>query len=138
VGALLMFGTRQRGLIGSDGGKMILIIRRLYCPKCDRIHHELPDCIVPYKRHCAETLEQIVTNGAKAEVPVTDSRTLQRVLAWWLVMLPYFLGILNGLTAKHKMWFGDPPAFKTIIRAVVNTNHWKFAHSVTTRSAGVS
>jgi hypothetical protein len=132
-----MIGTRMRGLIDRDGVKIILIIRRLYCPKCERIHHELPDCIVPYKRHCAETIEEIVNSGAKAEVPVKDGRSLQRILAWWIAMLPYFLGILNGLSEKHKMWFGNPPAFKTIIRAVVNTNHWNFAYSMSTRSAAV-
>ena len=133
-----MFGVRQRGLIDRDGVKIVLIIRRLYCPKCECIHHELPDCIVPYKRHCAETIEEIASSGEKAEVPVKDGRSLQRILAWWIAMLPYFLGILNGLAEKHKTRFGDPPAFKEIIRAVVNTNHWDFAYRVSTRSAGVS
>jgi len=133
-----MSGTRQRGLIDRDGVKINLIIRRLYCPKCERIHHELPDCIVPYKRHCAETIEEIVSSGAKAEGPVKDDRSLQRILAWWFVMLPYFLGVLSGLSEKHKTRFGGSPAFRTIIRAVVNTNHWDFAHKVSTRSAGVS
>jgi hypothetical protein len=137
MGPLLMIGTRRRGLIDRDGVKIILIIRRLYCAKCERIHHELPDCIVPYKRHCAETIEEIISSGTKAEGPVKESRSLQRILAWWLVMLPYFLGVLTGLAEKHNTQFGDPPAFKTIIRAVVNSNRWNSAHSMSTRSAAV-
>ena len=124
-------------MIDRDGVKIILIIRRLYCQKCERIHHELPDCIVPYKRHCAETIEEIASSGAKAEGPVKDSRSLQRILVWWLAMLPYFLGILTGLAEKHNTQFGEVPAFKTIIRAVVNSNHWNFAHLVSTRSGAV-
>jgi hypothetical protein len=137
MGPLEMFGARLRGLIDSVGTKLKLIIRRLYCPKCDRIHHELPDCIVPYKRHCAGTIEKIIS-GTKETGPVTDDRTVQRIIAWWKVMLPYFSGILNGLTQKHGVQFGNPPAFKEIIRAVVGANHWNFKHSVSTCSSAVS
>ncbi|WP_307545897.1 DUF6431 domain-containing protein [Paenibacillus sp. V4I5] len=32
----------------------LLVIRRLHCSQCLKIHHELPDCIVPYKRYESE------------------------------------------------------------------------------------
>ena len=59
---LLERGRRLRGMIDSNGDKTALYIRRLCCHKCNRLHHELPDCLVPYKRHCAQTIEAVI-NG---------------------------------------------------------------------------
>ena len=53
-------GRRERKIIDSGGEKVKLVIRRLRCERCKRIHHELPDCIVPYKRHCSETIEAVI------------------------------------------------------------------------------
>jgi len=107
--------------------KKILIIRRLRCEDCKRIHHELPDCIVPYKRICAETIESI-TNGSD-EAPC-ENRFISRILAWWLAVKAYFLNILKALAQKHGAFYQEPPAFKEIIRAVVNSNNWFFAKSI--------
>jgi hypothetical protein len=113
-----------------------LQIRRLYCGDCNRIHHELPDCIVPYKRHCAETIEKIVS-GKTDDAPC-ETETIRRIMTGWSIVLPYFLKILDSLTAKHGARFGDPPAFREIVRAVVNSNNWVFAQAVCTRSDSMS
>ncbi|WP_445349419.1 DUF6431 domain-containing protein [Desulforudis sp. DRI-14] len=49
-GHLKVIGSRKRSCIDSLGDKIVLIIRRLGCVACHRIHHELPDMLVPYKR----------------------------------------------------------------------------------------
>lgn len=36
----------------------MLRIRRLRCVKCRRMHHELPDFIVPHKHYAARSIEQ--------------------------------------------------------------------------------
>ena len=78
---LLMRSWRLRVMFNSTGERKELMIRRLYCAKCKRLHHELPDCIVPFKRHCAETIVKII-NGDLKEVPC-DDRTIIRILLWW-------------------------------------------------------
>ena len=115
-------GKRQRTLTESSGNKVKLVIRRMRCVQCKRIHHELPDCVVPYKRHCAETIEAII-KGNTGEVPC-DAGVVRRVKLWWKVMLEYYLHILKSLAEKYNIKFSKPAAFKEIIRAAANSNNW--------------
>ena len=124
-------------MIADDGRKLHLVIRRLYCENCNRIHHELPDCLVPYKRHGAETIEKVISGCDCREVPC-ENRTIQRIRAWWKALLPYFLSILNSLAEKLNVTYSLAPALKEIVRAVVNSNNWIFAHQLCTRSVSVS
>jgi hypothetical protein len=118
------------------GEKLKLIIRRLYCPKCKRLHHELPDCIVPYKRHTAETIEEIISG--KSEGIACDFKTVRRIMTWWKAVGPYFRSIMGTLAEKYIIAMHDPPAFKEMVRAAVNTNNWIFADMICTRSASLS
>ena len=127
---LILRGYRKRTLIELVDGyeqRIILIIRRLRCEKCNRIHHELPECVVPYKRHCAEIIEKITSGSGKK---VFEIRFISRIMAWWSAVLPYFLNILKTLAQKHGTFYQDTPAFNAIIRAAVNSNNWVFAHSI--------
>ena len=124
---LIVIGTRSRMIIGSGGTPMTIIIRRLRCEECGKIHHELPDCVVPYKRHCAETIEKIIS-GEAGEV-ITEDSTLRRIRNWWSSCLLYFASILATLEAKYGAVF-EKSAPREIIRAIVNSNFW-----IHTRSA---
>jgi hypothetical protein len=130
-------GRRERQVRKSEEEKEILIIRRLYCAKCDRLHHELPDCIVPYKRYGADVIERVI-NGKEAEQQTKrntcGANTIRRLQGWWETVKPYFLNILLTLTARFGVSFGKPPAFKETVRAVANSNNWVFAHQLCTRS----
>jgi len=128
---LFVIGTRRRGIIDSAGEKLTLIIRRLRCKDCLVIHHELPDTIVPYKRHCAESIEKVIAGDAAAVY--CDSTTASRIRVWWAVCYLYFKSVLASLKEKHGAVFSDPPALKEIVRAVVNAHLW-----VHTRSAVLS
>ena len=128
---LLVIGTRKRRIINSEGEKQTLIIRRLRCKECRAIHHELPDTIVPYKRHCAENIEKIIAGDASAVY--CDGSTVSRIRAWWAVCYLYFVSVLASLREKHGTVFSDPPALVEIVRAVVNAHLW-----VHTRSAYLS
>nr|WP_233162833.1 MULTISPECIES: DUF6431 domain-containing protein [unclassified Cohnella] len=57
---LVVIGSRHRKLSTAAGDQRLLIVRRLRCLQCRKIHHELPDCIVPYKRYESESVEQIL------------------------------------------------------------------------------
>ncbi|MED4936026.1 DUF6431 domain-containing protein [Heyndrickxia coagulans] len=43
-----VIGTRDRKAIDRSGKKHIYNIRRLQCEQCGKIHHELPEFLVPY------------------------------------------------------------------------------------------
>jgi hypothetical protein len=124
-------------MLKRDDEKQILIIRRLYCKKCDRLHHELPDCIVPYKRCGADEIKNIIS-GKEAEKHPTKriggENTIRRIRGWWEAVKPYFLSILLTLVARFGVSYGNPPAFKETVRAVANSNNWVFAHQLCTRS----
>ena len=78
-GQLSGYGWRQRIMMESDGNNKILTIRRLYCPACEKIHHELPDILIPYKRHCAETIINIIT-GNDENYACCNNCTILRIL----------------------------------------------------------
>jgi hypothetical protein len=128
---LVVIGSRKRKVIGSTGVGMILIIRRLRCKECHAIHHELPDMVIPYKRHCAETVEKII-GGQKDGLPCEES-TIRRIRAWWAVCRLYFESVLVSLREKYGMFLSAKSAPRKIVRAVANANLW-----VHTRSALLS
>jgi hypothetical protein len=136
-GALTKRGYRMRVMIAADGEKKRLSIRRLFCPQCNCIHHELPDCLVPYKRHCLETIEKAIQREGDKLKTTHDYRTIQRIRTWWRITEPYFFGILSSLVEKYKIESDHAPAFKSVVRAVVNANRWVFAHTLCTRSDAV-
>jgi len=129
--ALAYFSTRDRDIIDTDGSIKTLFIRRLQCEnkECRKIHHELPvGYIVPYKRHCAETIEKVI-NGEVTKAVENEQRTIDRIKTWWNYVLPYFLNILKSLTEKTGHIFDDSPKTAEIVRAVVNSHNWIFTRS---------
>jgi len=129
---LVYFSTRDRTVVNPDGSKTILLIRRLKCENTgcsQRIHHELPaGYIVPYKRHCAETIEEVI-NGGTTKAVENEQRTVDRIKAWWNYVLPYFLNVLKSLAEKTGQVFGNPPKTVEIVRAVANSHNWIFTRS---------
>jgi hypothetical protein len=97
---LLMRATRERvWWLGNEVVRMLLI-RRLYCEDCGRIHHEIPDCLVPYKRYGADVIENIVSGEVRAKDAPCPSSTASRIRAWWNAVQGYFLRILMTLEAR--------------------------------------
>ncbi|MGL4523734.1 MAG: DUF6431 domain-containing protein [Bacilli bacterium] len=80
---LKVIGTRQRVAYQAYGTREVYRIRRLRCAYCERIHHELPDFLVPYKRHVASTIEEVLVKGTTTSA--CDESTIRRWLGWWLV-----------------------------------------------------
>jgi hypothetical protein len=133
---LLMRSTRERVCWegDTDNEKRKLLIRRLYCERCDCIHHELPDCLVPYKRYSANVIVNIIEGQPPKTAPCPDG-TVRRLKAWWDAVSPYFLNILLTLVSRFGVSYGNPPAFKETVRAVANSNSWVFAWQICTCSA---
>lgn len=151
-GSLEVIGSRPRGFISGTGEKTILIIRRLRCRQCKRIHHELPDILVPYKRYGSESVEAVVTENSVLTV-AADESTLGRWRNWLLKLSDYFLGCLVAIAIRYgreaaegvsslsksklqRIWqhVGDAPGWLArLVRPVANLNLW-----IHTRSAFLS
>ena len=130
---------------------MTLIIRRLRCERCNRVHHELPDILVPYKRYCRESIEAVVTRNVPLTV-AADESTIFRWRSWFRGLVNHFLGCLASITIRNnntvvdliqlpqsslqRIWcvVGDAPGWLArVVRPVANFNLW-----VHTRSAFLS
>lgn len=98
--SLAVIGSRPRTRRTADGTRQIVIIRRLQCDGCGRIHHELPDCVVPYKRYDADSLETFATQGRTAAI-AADESTLQRWERWFRAWAPYVTGCWAALEARQ-------------------------------------
>ena len=133
-GCFCVIGVRRRQMICATGELEILIIRRLRCTKekCHKIHHELPDCLYPFKRHCAETIEAVI-KGKENTTPcgIDEAKRLKK---WWFLMLPYFMSILFSLNLKYETCFDHNTTPREVVRAVVNSHSWVHTRSLVTRT----
>jgi hypothetical protein len=116
-----------------DGAVHVLLIRRLYCENCRKIHHELPDCLVPYKRYEADVIESVIKGKTARGCGVRIS-TVHHFRKWWNAMKQYFFNVMDTLVAKFGVSYGSPPAFRETVRATTNSNNWTFPHWLSTRS----
>lgn len=150
---LAVIGSRQRKVVSECGDSRLLIIRRLRCSQCRKIHHELPDCVVPYKRYESECIEQVVSESVEPPSVAADDSTLRRWRSWFKKQSTYLLGCLTSIatrfhrdpvegpsissqSAHHRIghYVGDAPGWLArIVRPVTNLNLW-----VHTRSAFLS
>lgn len=146
-GSLSVAGSRARVCIQSTGERIKLIIRRMHCEQCRRIHHELPDILVPYKRYDRSSIEQIVTEPAPAVA--ADESTLRRIRNWFYEWVAYAVRVLSAIEHRFGMPEGGvssllQPSLQSsgrvvrgwmakTVRAITNSNLW-----VQTRSACLS
>lgn len=102
------------------------------------MHHELPDLLVPYKRHCSTTVENIV-EGATTTV-YCEAGTMKKIAMWFRERSRYFFGCIesvlgcNGfagnvssvsLLQRIKVAVGATSSWlKRLVRIVVNSNFW--------------
>lgn len=151
-GLLKVIGSRRRGYINGLGEHRVLMIRRLRCALCNRVHHELPDRVVPYKRYGSRSIEAVVSEDATLFVEADES-TIIRWKRWFLDLVNYFAGALSSIAIRYdlesaegesdlpqsplqRIWqhVGDAPCWLArVVRPVVNANYW-----VHTRSAFLS
>jgi len=141
---LKVIGSRKRKALNNCSEKMIIVIRRLKCPNCERIHHELPNILVPYKRYTSECVEAIIDNK-EAAISCEDS-TIRRIKEWFKCLMVYIAGSLESIAVKMgietevkektvlqriKSFVGEEPKWLSkVVRTLINTNNW-----VHTRSA---
>ena len=137
---LRVIGSRPRTRRTPEGMRQVLMIRRLRCSQCRHIHHELPDCLVPYKRYDVEALESFATQGFTAAV-AADTSTFMRWHTWFAMWLPYVQRCWAVLMARARKtalapsfpaalqgrapWAQAPPGWlRILVHALVATALW--------------
>ena len=122
---LSVSGSRRRGLIEYSGEKKILKIRRLWCDRCRRTHHELPDLIVPYKRYSTEAIENILTDKPKnADDSPCELSTAKRIKFWFFLLREYCESTLESLM-EH--WKNDREIISEILRLLPLSEYQYFS-----------
>jgi len=106
-GQLSVIGSRPRKSIKGSGEVIQLVIRRLRCGDCRRIHHELPDLLIPYKRYDAESIEHVITEPTSLNI-AADESTLYRWRSWFLAWLTYAQGCLQSIAIRFDLPVGNP------------------------------
>ena len=129
-GRLSAIGTRRRHFIREDGTKAVLMIRRYRCEGCDRIHHELPDFLLPYKQHTALTFEK-VCQGRRWDV-CCDDNDFRRLYLWLMqIFFPMAVKLFSpspgiGRVLLRKNISDSPPGWLSkLIYWLVNENRWQ-------------
>ena len=91
-GKFKVIGSRRRVLYQQDGSCIFLVVRRLRCLGCKKISHELPDIVVPYKRHEADTIACRLAGNPlqKAVCCPAESSTMNRWKHWFFYNQVYF------------------------------------------------
>lgn len=111
---LVVIGSRKRKYRTSCDQTKILVIRRMRCSHCNRIHHELPDCLIPYKRYESQCVEQVITNPAKAIDTPADEATLYRWRSWYQALSPYLLGCLRSISIRFGQDLVESPSVSSL------------------------
>ena len=142
-GTLYVIGSRKRKSIKSSGEVIILMIRRLRCQSCQRIHHELPDLLVPFKHYDSESIEMVITNPPNLPV-AADESTLYRWRSWFDWIGSYLAGCLTSIATRffaktvddwpsqpqsvlQRIWHYTKPStgwLSRTVRSVTNLNLW--------------
>lgn len=127
-GNLSVIGSRVRKSIKGSGEVTQLVIRRLRCVDCKRIHHELPDLLVPYKRYDAESIEHVINESTSLDI-AADESTLHRWRSWFLAWALYAQGCLQSIAIRFDLSVGNPSftpqsALLSIGRYVGDASGW--------------
>ncbi|WP_236620369.1 DUF6431 domain-containing protein [Sporolactobacillus laevolacticus] len=126
-GELKVIGSRLRKYIEDSGKCVSLRIRRLCCGTCSKIHHELPDLLLPYKRYESCCFEKAISQPNKNDV-ATDNSTLFRWNRWFLEFIDYWLACLHSIALRFQQMDLAPVApssVESLTLSCLNLNHGK-------------
>jgi len=116
-------GKPKRKLIMLDGETRLLKLKRLKCGNCAKTHRVLPDIIIPYKHHCAETYNDVIKNGAINAI-YCEAYTIHRIKAWWAAMQLYIKSTMLAIMEKHGVDLKAEKKLGKIVRALANSHLW--------------
>ena len=135
-GGFQVVGSRKRVLCRQDASVTHLIVRRLKCNDCGKISHELPDIIVPYKRHESATISQALEKqGSSCQDSCCENSTIRRWKLWFFLLHDYLETTIHALMELwHCTAFVRLPLYplecqadgwlKILVRNLVNSGRW--------------
>lgn len=127
---LIKKGWRSRKLITLIGSLLLLLVQRVRCKSCGKIHHVLPDIIVPYKRYDAETIEAIIEDNPEEAPCGLDEQEIHRVKKWWTEMKHYISKKAEIVMNRRPIQISPKSELTTIVRALANAHLWPGTRSV--------
>ncbi|WP_255342849.1 DUF6431 domain-containing protein [Oribacterium sp. FC2011] len=109
--ALKYRDSRKRIMRWYNSGVRYIIVRRMKCTSCNKLHAELPDCLAPYKQYAAEIIENEIDGIVSEDDLCTEdrpcSKTVDRWNQWLLNLNPKVLrslfSILKSLINNFKI-----------------------------------
>ena len=119
---VIMKGWRRRGSIDHLENSTVFLVRRVKCKGCSKIHHVLPDIIIPYKHHNAETVEMIIRE--RADETFCNESEINRIKSWWVCMKLYVLDKANAVAKIAKVQISSDSKLATIARTLANAHLW--------------
>ena len=87
---------RSRIVREAGGKKSYIMIRRLKCEKCGRLHNELPDFLSPYKHYRAEIIEDVVDELVTSDDLETEDYPCEQTMERWKEWIRSNTDRING------------------------------------------
>ena len=112
-------------------------LRVMECRHCGKTHRELPEGLVPYKRHDLNSLCEIAE--ATETQHTCETSTWLRIRFWLAWFLWYAQNVLDGLITAGQMSATFSPGHSlrrrtaSFVRLVVNSGNWEQHRSAMTR-----
>jgi len=111
-GALKYRDRRQRKARNESGAWVIYRLRRLRCQDCGKLHTELPDFLLPYKRYCRAVFEAVLS-GERADIPL-ELRTHGKFRAWYRRLQASFSSWKERMTKRGELHFPRRQTFNLL------------------------
>ncbi len=104
-GEHLSYRDSRKRIRRKDGGDtQHLIVRRMYCPHCNKLHVELPDCLVPRKHYDTEVISGVIEGTVTQDDLDSEdhpcARTMRRWIKWYLENQTNIEGLLRHAFRK--------------------------------------
>ena len=85
------------GVMKLEGGeKNWILINRLCCSKCHKLHNELPDCLVPYKHYASEIIEGVLDDTITSADEETEDYPCEMSMIRWKKWLDINRDFIEG------------------------------------------
>jgi hypothetical protein len=127
---LIKKGWRSRKLITFIGSLLLFLIQRVRCKDCGKMHHVLPDTIIPYKRYDAETIEAVIKGNPEQALCGLEEQDIYRIKIWWGNMVRYILKKSAVVLTKKEIHISPESKLPAIVRALANAHLWPGTRSV--------
>jgi len=123
-GKLKYRDRRKRYARDTEGHRLVYSLRRLRCQEksCGKLHTELPDVLIPYKRYTRETFEAVAEFG-KPDIP-EEERTHRKMRTWIRYFQNHFDEIHTWILIRLRL----PPRLfynlRDMVMLIVRGGHW--------------